>query len=35
MEIVRDSVFKKFFLEVASLTIFTLRFFREVIKPPY
>ena len=35
MEIVRDSVFKKFFLEVASLTIFTLRFFKEVIKPPY
>ncbi|MCJ7552604.1 MAG: ABC transporter permease [Ignavibacteriaceae bacterium] len=34
-EIVRDSVFKKFFLEVASLTIFTLRFFKEVIKPPY
>ena len=34
-EIVPDSVFKKFFLEVASLTIFTLRFFKEVIKPPY
>ena len=34
-EIVRDSVFKKFFLEVSSLTIFTLRFFKEVIKPPY
>jgi len=34
-EIVRDSLFKKFFLEVASLTIFTLRFFKEVIKPPY
>jgi len=30
-----DSVFKKFFLEVASLTIFTLRFFKEVLKPPY
>jgi phospholipid/cholesterol/gamma-HCH transport system permease protein len=34
-EIVPDSVFKKFFLEVSSLTIFTLRFFKEVIKPPY
>lgn len=26
---------KKIFLEVYSLTIFTLRFFREAIKPPY
>jgi phospholipid/cholesterol/gamma-HCH transport system permease protein len=34
-EIVPDSIFKKFFLEVASLTIFTLRFFKEVVKPPY
>ena len=34
-EIVPDSILKKFFLEVASLTIFTLRFFKEVIKPPY
>jgi len=34
-ETISDSVFKKFFLEVASLTIFTLRFFKEVIKPPY
>ena len=34
-EIVPDSMLKKFFLEVASLTIFTLRFFKEVIKPPY
>jgi len=34
-EIVPDSGLKKFFLEVASLTIFTLRFFKEVIKPPY
>ena len=30
-----DSVFSKFFLEVSSLTIFTLRFFKEVFKPPY
>lgn len=30
-----DSIFKKFFLEVASITIFTLRFFKEVVKPPY
>lgn len=34
-EIITDSMFKKFFLEVASITIFTLRFFKEVIKPPY
>jgi phospholipid/cholesterol/gamma-HCH transport system permease protein len=34
-EIITDSIFKKFFLEVASLTAFTLRFFKEVIKPPY
>jgi phospholipid/cholesterol/gamma-HCH transport system permease protein len=33
--VVPDSIFKKFFLEVASLSIFTLRFFKEVIKPPY
>jgi phospholipid/cholesterol/gamma-HCH transport system permease protein len=32
---VRDSVLKRFFLDVASLTLFTLRFFREVFKPPY
>lgn len=34
-ETVPDSVFSKFFLEVSSLTIFTLRFFKEVFKPPY
>ena len=34
-KIVSDSVFKKFFLEVASITTFTFRFFKEVIKPPY
>ena len=34
-ETISESVFKKFFLEVSSLTIFTLRFFKEVIKPPY
>ena len=34
-ETIPDSVFKKFFLEVSSLTIFTLRFFKEVFKPPY
>ncbi|MBK7631182.1 MAG: ABC transporter permease [Ignavibacteriales bacterium] len=28
-------MFKQFFLEVASTTTFTLRFFKEVIKPPY
>jgi phospholipid/cholesterol/gamma-HCH transport system permease protein len=30
-----DTVFDKFFLEVSSLTLFTLRFFKEVLKPPY
>jgi len=30
-----DSVFHKFFLEVSSITMFTLRFFKEVLKPPY
>ena len=34
-EIVRDSLFKKFFLEVSALTTFTLRFFKELIRPPY
>lgn len=34
-EIITDSIFKKFFLEVASITTFTFRFFKEVIKPPY
>ncbi|NCS90629.1 MAG: ABC transporter permease, partial [Ignavibacteria bacterium] len=34
-ETIADSIFKKFFLEVTSLTIFTLRFFKEVFKPPY
>lgn len=32
---ISDSVFDRFFLEVSSLTIFTLRFFKEVFKPPY
>jgi phospholipid/cholesterol/gamma-HCH transport system permease protein len=30
-----DSIFNRFFLEISSLTIFTLRFFKEVILPPY
>jgi phospholipid/cholesterol/gamma-HCH transport system permease protein len=34
-EIVPDSILKNFFLEVSSLTTFSLRFFKEVIKPPY
>lgn len=34
-EIITDSMFKRFFLEVASITTFTFRFFKEVIKPPY
>jgi phospholipid/cholesterol/gamma-HCH transport system permease protein len=34
-EAISDSAINKFFLEVASLTIFTLRFFKEVFRPPY
>ena len=34
-EPISDSVFNQFFLEVASLTRFTWRFFKEVVKPPY
>jgi len=34
-ETVSDSIFDKFFIEVSLLTIFTLRFFKEVFKPPY
>ena len=34
-EIIDDSIFKKFFLEVASITAFTWHFFKEVFKPPY
>lgn len=34
-EKIYDSVIDKFFLEVSSLTIFTLRFFKEVFRPPY
>jgi phospholipid/cholesterol/gamma-HCH transport system permease protein len=34
-ETISDSVFDRFFLEVSSLTIFTLRFFKEVFKLPY
>jgi phospholipid/cholesterol/gamma-HCH transport system permease protein len=34
-EIAADSIFKRFFLEVYSLAVFTLRFFKELFKPPY
>ena len=34
-ETISRSIFIKFFLEVASLTIFTWHFFKEVLKPPY
>lgn len=34
-KIFSGSIFKKFFLEVYALAIFTLRFFKEVLKPPY
>jgi phospholipid/cholesterol/gamma-HCH transport system permease protein len=33
--IISHSVFSKFFLEMASITIFTMRFFKEALKPPY
>jgi phospholipid/cholesterol/gamma-HCH transport system permease protein len=29
------SLISKFFFEISSITLFTLRFFKEVIKPPY
>jgi phospholipid/cholesterol/gamma-HCH transport system permease protein len=35
LEAISNSIFKKFFLEVASITSFTFRFFKEVVKPPY
>ena len=31
----RESVVDRFFVEVSSMTIFTLRFFKELVKPPY
>lgn len=34
-EMIPNSIFKRFFLEVSSLTLFTLRFFKEAFKPPY
>jgi phospholipid/cholesterol/gamma-HCH transport system permease protein len=34
-ETISESVIDKFFLEVSSITTFTLRFIKEVIKPPY
>ncbi len=34
-ETISESVIDKFFLEVSSITTFTLRFFKEVFKPPY
>lgn len=34
-KILSDTVFNNFFLEVYSITSFTLRFFKEVFKPPY
>ncbi len=34
-ETIAETVFDKFFLEVYSITIFTMRFFKEVFKPPY
>ncbi len=30
-----DSIFAKFFIEVYSISVFAIRFFREVLKPPY
>jgi phospholipid/cholesterol/gamma-HCH transport system permease protein len=34
-ETISHSVFDRFFLEVSSLALFTMRFFKEVFKPPY
>jgi phospholipid/cholesterol/gamma-HCH transport system permease protein len=34
-EAVTQPAFKKFFLEIYSITIFTLRFLKEVLKPPF
>jgi phospholipid/cholesterol/gamma-HCH transport system permease protein len=34
-KILSDSIFKNFFIEVYSLTMFTSRFFKEVLWPPY
>jgi phospholipid/cholesterol/gamma-HCH transport system permease protein len=34
-EILSNSLFSKIFLEVSSITTFTLRFLKEVFKPPY
>jgi len=34
-ETVSNSVFDRFFTEISSFTIFTIRFFKEVFKPPY
>lgn len=34
-ETISGSVLNKFFIEVSSITIFTLRFFKEVFKPPF
>jgi phospholipid/cholesterol/gamma-HCH transport system permease protein len=31
----RESVVDRFFIEMSSMTIFTLRFFKELLKPPY
>ncbi len=30
-----ESMWRRFFTKVASMTLFTLRFFREVLRPPY
>ncbi len=35
IDIVPDTLLTKFFLEVQSLTVLVLHFFREVLKPPY
>ncbi|MHB1049683.1 MAG: MlaE family ABC transporter permease [Bacteroidota bacterium] len=31
----KESVVDRFFVEISSLTVFTFRFFKEVLKPPY
>lgn len=35
LTVTSGSIFDKFFIEVSLLTIFTFRFFKELVKPPY
>jgi len=35
LEYIREGILKRFFIEVYSITVFALRFFKEVLRPPY